>query len=86
MYQLGNLALVCAKKENVDLRVCDGQVTVHIGFGEGHPVLSGLACRLGQSLDERHWRSATLRMTTAKYQKSSIGSILVRTEGGGLGD
>ncbi len=40
MYQLGNLALVCAKKDNVDLRVCDGQVTVHIGFGEGHPVLS----------------------------------------------
>ena len=31
--------MVCAKKENVDLRVYNGKVTVHIGFGLGHPVL-----------------------------------------------
>lgn len=39
MLQLGNLAVVCARKEHVDLRICDGEVVVHIGFGEGHPVL-----------------------------------------------
>lgn len=38
MNQLGNLAVICATKNNVDLRICGGEVTVHIGFGQGHPV------------------------------------------------
>lgn len=38
MYQLGNLAIVCARKGNMDLRVCNGKVTVHFGRASRRPV------------------------------------------------
>jgi hypothetical protein len=33
MKQIGNLAIVCAKRRNVLLQVLNGMVTVHIGCG-----------------------------------------------------
>lgn len=36
MKQFGNLAMVCAKRENVYMTICSGYATVHIGHGPGH--------------------------------------------------
>ena len=33
MKQLGNLAIVCARRSNVLLQIIDGKVTVHTGDG-----------------------------------------------------
>lgn len=33
MKQLGNLAIVCAKRSNVLLQILDGKATVHVGMG-----------------------------------------------------
>lgn len=35
MKQLGNLAIVCAKRQDVLLQVLNGKVTVHVGYGPG---------------------------------------------------
>ena len=41
MKQLGNLALVCARRPEVLLQLYDGQVTVHVGRGPQRTVLHG---------------------------------------------
>ena len=40
MKQLGNLAVVCAKKKNTLLQILDGIVTVHVGCGIDKTVMS----------------------------------------------
>lgn len=40
MKQLGNLAIVCAKRPDVLMQVCGGTVTVFIGMGPKHTSLS----------------------------------------------
>jgi len=40
MKQLGNLAIVCAKRRDALLQVLDGTATLHIGRGSGGTVLS----------------------------------------------
>lgn len=39
MKQLGNLAIVCAKRPEVLLQVCNGRVVVHVGQGPQRAVL-----------------------------------------------
>lgn len=40
MKQLGNLALVCAKRRDTLMQVLDGIVTVHVGRGPDRETLS----------------------------------------------
>ena len=40
MKQLGNLAIVCARRRDTLLQVLDGTVTVHVGHGPARAVLS----------------------------------------------
>lgn len=40
MKQLGNLALVCAKRKDTLLQILDGVATVHVGRGEDRTALS----------------------------------------------
>lgn len=40
MKQLGNLAIVCARKPGVFMQICNGYVTVHIGSGPSHQKFS----------------------------------------------
>lgn len=39
MNQLGNLALVCARRPEVLLQLYDGRVTIHVGQGPDRAVL-----------------------------------------------
>lgn len=39
MKQLGNLAIVCARRHDVLLQVLDGKVTVHAGKGPNKAIL-----------------------------------------------
>lgn len=39
MKQLGNLALVCARRKNTLLQVLNGEVSVHIGRGPSEAAL-----------------------------------------------
>ena len=39
MNQLGNLALVCARRPEVFLQLYDGRVTIHVGQGPDRAVL-----------------------------------------------
>lgn len=39
MKQLGNLAIVCAKKQDVLLQILDGKVTVHAGRGPDRGIM-----------------------------------------------
>ena len=38
MKQLGNLAIVCARRQDVLLQVIDGKVTVHAGSGPNRAI------------------------------------------------
>lgn len=40
MKQLGNLALVCAKRSSTLLQIQDGMVSVYVGFGPDQNVLT----------------------------------------------
>lgn len=40
MKQLGNLAIVCARRKNVLLQVLDGMATVYVGTGPDKAVLA----------------------------------------------
>lgn len=40
MKQLGNLALICAKRPSVLLQIHDGMVSVYVGAGPNRDVLS----------------------------------------------
>lgn len=40
MKQVGNLAVVCAKRPDLLLQISDGNVTVHIGHGSSRAVLT----------------------------------------------
>lgn len=39
MKQLGNLALICARRKNVVLSISNGEVTLHIGTGVDQAIL-----------------------------------------------
>ena len=40
MKQLGNLAIICARRQSVLLQIQDGMVSVFVGAGPGRDVLS----------------------------------------------
>jgi hypothetical protein len=40
MMELGNLAIVCARKKDVSLQIYNGTATVHVGRGTERKVLS----------------------------------------------
>ena len=40
MKQLGNLAVICAKRRDTLLQVINGGVSVHVGYGPGRETLS----------------------------------------------
>jgi hypothetical protein len=40
MNQLGNLAIICARRSNVLMKILDGEATVCVGTGPGRQQLS----------------------------------------------
>lgn len=40
MKQLGNLAIVCAQRQEVSMQLFDGRVAVHVGAGPSRSVLT----------------------------------------------
>ena len=40
MKELGNLAVVCAKRRDTLLQVINGGISVHVGYGPGRETLS----------------------------------------------
>ena len=40
MKQLGNLAIVCAKRRDTLLQVINGRISVHVGYGPDRETLS----------------------------------------------